>query len=312
MVIARMGVRRPSFMILGAAKCGTTSLNHYLAQHPDVFLTSHMPYEPLFFESEYERGLEYYWRKYYAAWSGEKAVGEARPANLFLPFVPERIRESVPDARFLVVLRNPVDRAFSLWWQRYSNGIEELPFEEALEKNLEQVRSGVTFEGAEGARLWKEHLSPMGGIWGYRLYLDLGYYAGQLKRYFEHFDREQFEIFLYEDLCRDPQEVVARAWRHIGVDPRETSIDRTPQNVASTWMAGRLRRSFRRNRLLRRLPDGLKQRVLDRAARVGSKPEASASARCSLAEHYRPHNRELEGLLGRDLRHWSSQPDAPL
>jgi hypothetical protein len=76
--------RIPTFLLLGAAKCGTTSLAYYLSQHPDVCFSD--PKEPIFFEAEYEKGLDHYWQKYFQAWSGERAIGEGRPWNLYLPF----------------------------------------------------------------------------------------------------------------------------------------------------------------------------------------------------------------------------------
>ena len=306
-----MSSRRPSFLILGAAKCGTTSLRHQLGRHPDVFVTEPMPREPVFFESQFERGLEFYLERYYAGWQGEKAAGESRPANLLLPFVPPRIRALLPDARFLVILRNPVERAWSHWWQRYSLGVESQRFEPALQRNLAQIHSGLRFEGEKGARLWKERLSPMGGIPSLRLYLDLGDYAAQLRQYFDLFDRERFRIFLTEDLQRSPARVLEEAWAHIGVDPRAGSPDAERQNVAVTRLAGRLRRAFRRHRVLRRTPAPMKRAGLALAGRLGSPPAMSAETREWLTAHYREPNRELEDLLDRDLGHWQSPPAGP-
>src|SRR5687768_11767835 len=92
---------RPNFLILGAARSGTTTLHEYLPLHPDVYMS--MPKEPLFFEAEYRRGLDYYWRTYFRGWRGQQLVGEARVANLLLPFVVDRIAESVPDAKLIVI-----------------------------------------------------------------------------------------------------------------------------------------------------------------------------------------------------------------
>jgi len=98
-------MKRPDFVILGAAKCGTTSLYAYLGQHPDVFLSCTSPStdETFFFETEYERGWQYYWDRYCQGWNGEKVVGASRAFNLLLPFVTSRIRESLPKARLIAV-----------------------------------------------------------------------------------------------------------------------------------------------------------------------------------------------------------------
>jgi hypothetical protein len=93
-------VKGPNFFILGAAKCGTSSLRGYLSRHPEVFMSD--PKEPFFFEAEYEKGFDFYWRRYFSDWQGEPAIGEARHRNLFLPYVTKRIAASVPDAKLLM------------------------------------------------------------------------------------------------------------------------------------------------------------------------------------------------------------------
>jgi hypothetical protein len=92
--------RLPSFFILGAAKCGTTSLHGYFGQHPEICVSE--PKEPLYFESEYERGVSYYFNRYFGHWSGEPIVGDARHRNLYLPYVPDRIFRYNPSARLIV------------------------------------------------------------------------------------------------------------------------------------------------------------------------------------------------------------------
>ena len=132
-----------NFFILGAGRRGTTSLYQYLSQHPDVLMST--PKEPVFFEAEYENGLAYYRDRYLKGWNGESALGEARPANLLLPYVAPRIRENFPDAKLVAILRNPVDRAYSHWWVKYCDGIEKRAFVAAVEENLARIASGVRF-----------------------------------------------------------------------------------------------------------------------------------------------------------------------
>ena len=114
-------MNRPTFFILGTSKAGTTSLHHYLAQHPDILMSD--PKEPPYFRLEYERGAEYYWRTYYRRWSGQRQVGDGSPQNLYLPFVAPRIAASVPDAKLIVLCRHPVDRAVSAWWHNSRAGL---------------------------------------------------------------------------------------------------------------------------------------------------------------------------------------------
>ncbi len=128
----------PNFFILGAARYGTTSLYRYMQRHPDVFMSS--PKEPKFFEAEWDRGADYYWRRYFSGWGGEPVVGEARPANLFLPYVPERVHRLAPDAKLVVILRDPVQRAYSQWRLARLDGLDPAGFAEAIEDNLASLR----------------------------------------------------------------------------------------------------------------------------------------------------------------------------
>lgn len=93
----------PDFFILGAAKCGTTSLHAWLDFHPDILMSD--PKEPFFFEAEYERGREYYRETYFKHWQGQPLTGDARHRNLYFSYIPERIRELNPAARFIILLR---------------------------------------------------------------------------------------------------------------------------------------------------------------------------------------------------------------
>src|SRR5204862_1223537 len=108
----------PSFFVVGAAKSGTTSLHVYLDQHPDIFMSK--PKEPFFFEAEYDRGPEYYYRRYFGGWNGQREVGESRHRNLYFPYIPARIHSYNPNARIIAVLRNPAERAISHWWHWYA------------------------------------------------------------------------------------------------------------------------------------------------------------------------------------------------
>jgi hypothetical protein len=119
-------MRLPSFMVLGAGKAGTTSLYYYLAQHPEVFMCS--PKEPPFFQTEYELGAEYYWRTHFRGYRGQRHAGEAAHHNLHLPYVTERIAATVPDASFIVLCRNPIERALSAYWHNVTRGVERSSF----------------------------------------------------------------------------------------------------------------------------------------------------------------------------------------
>jgi len=311
----RASVELPNFLILGAAKSGTTSLYYYVGQHPDVCLSQ--PKEPLFFESEYERGLGFYWERYFGQCNGQSAIGEARVYNLYLPYVPQRIRDSLPHARFIAVLRDPVDRAYSHWWHRYTRRIERLSFEDAVADNLETLRAGPRFEGDAGALEWQRGLFRNMNGTRYRTYVDLGYYAEQLGRYLELFPRERLKVILYEELVSDPAAVARDVWGFLGVDPEVELEDLRAQNVANPsltpWYERALLRAYKASNLGVVLPASWKLRA--RAAEAAlrdwleedpiDRPPLAAETRRDLGEHFAAHNETLAALLGRDLSHWS-------
>ncbi len=150
-----------NLFLLGAAKCGTTSLHYLLDQHPDICMAN--PKEPLFFEAEYEKGLEYYQRTYFTGCNAEPVIGESRTRNLFLPYVPGRIHETFPEAKFIVVLRNPVERAYSHWHHWSASGVEKLEFGEAVKQNLKWLDENSSLSMEEYIRLHMQTLDMKNG-----------------------------------------------------------------------------------------------------------------------------------------------------
>lgn len=302
-------MNKPNFLVLGAAKAGTSSLCHYLGQNPEVFIPEVK--EPIFFDAEYHKGLDYYWHRYFAGWSGEPAVGEGRVFNLCLPFVPSRIKESLPEAKLIAVLRHPVDRAYSHWWHRFSYRDEDLPFGEAIQKNFERIANGILFEGDEGARVWQEGLvHPHAMATTYRLYLDVGLYAQHIRRYRDLFSPTQLKVLFYEDLRSDPQALVRDIWEFLGVRTDVELLDIDPQNTARTT-----RRSWLESQMGKILPGrdllGITPKPFKRPAswlfreKSAVQPPMDPNMRQALIDYYRQANRELEPLVGRDLSAWN-------
>lgn len=301
-------MRPPDFLLLGGAKCGTTSLYHSLGQHPDLLFSE--PKEPTFFEAEFERGLEHYWTRYFSHWKGERVVGDARVYHLYLPYVAPRIRELAPGARLIAILRHPVERAHSLWWHRHALDLEPRSFEDALDENRRRLATGETFEGEEGARAWQRGLYRNSNGTRIGTYLDGGYYAEQLGRYRALFPPEQIKVLFFEDLSRDPAAVCGEIFRFLGLEPT-ADVDTTPQNPARTRRRGRSARLLRQlaesSRLGSRVPAPVRRRLrFLMQGRAIERPRLAATTRRDLLEHYRAPNRRLEELLGRDLSHWNA------
>jgi hypothetical protein len=196
----------PNFLIIGAARCGTTTLYSHLQTHPDVYLPLTKRPEPHFFlkEAEYSQGLPYYEQRFFAAWHGQRAVGEASTSYVYGEQVPGRVAGALPGVRLICMLRNPVERAFSGYWHSVVSGLETLSFEDALAQ--EQTRK-IEFAG-----------TPLGEIAPFA-YVERGLYHQQLTRWLTMFDRSRLQIILLEDLLARPQQTCSDVASFLGIDP---------------------------------------------------------------------------------------------
>ena len=295
-------MNKPNFLVLGAAKSGTTSLYHCLNQHPDICMS--MPKEPRYFEKEYGNGIDFYWEKYFSHYKNETKIGEARAVHLYLPYVPERIYETIPDAKLLVILRHPIERAISLWWELYRNKLEPLYFDEAIAENKKRLQESIFFEGEMGEKIWLGDSSKyFGSKSRHRIYMDMGYYAEQLQRYYDLFPKENIKVLLLEDFSANQQAVMNEVFCFLGVSPMELK-DTTPQRVGLTTGQHYFRKLRKKHRIYKRLPKKLMLKLLGKWSR--SKPKIDSTTREWLVAHYREHNLQLQNLLNRDLSHWNS------
>ncbi len=251
----------PDFYIIGAMKCGTTSLYMYLEPHPDVAPASEK--EIHYFNTDRDLGLNYFKSHFPPRSSleardtplGRQLVGEATPDYIFHPAAPRLCRELTPDAKLILLMRNPVDRAFSHWKQGHRFGFETESFETAIE--LEEARIG----NAEAELLADpHHYSYAHHLYSY---LARGYYAKQIKNWLQYFPKEQFMFIRAEDMFEDGLGVYQNVTRFLGI---------------SDWVPEDFSLKFK-----------------------GVEGDINPETREKLVEHFRPHNEELYELLGRDL-----------
>ncbi len=201
--------RLPDFLILGAQKAGTTSLFDYVCQHPQVCPPFHK--EVHYFDLSYRRGLA--WYRAHFSLSGKAAhslTGEASPYYLYHPRVAERVARDLPEAKLLVLLRNPVDRAYSHYRfnQRWNN-VNAPTFLEAIDREPELIRP-------EKERMRKDPAYQSYALQHYS-YLDRGNYAVQLRHWFRHVDRSRFLILKSEDLFQDPEPTMQKVFSFLGL-----------------------------------------------------------------------------------------------
>ena len=200
----------PGFLILGAQKAGTTALYAYLRRHPAI--TGPSWKEVSFFDRHWARGEAWYRGNFpNLARTRGKLVGEASPSYVFHPLAPQRVRELVPEARLVVLVRNPVDRALSHYNHEVALGREPLSFEDALEAEEERLRG-------EEERMVADPRYFSRGWWSHT-YKARGRYAEQLERWLAVFPREQLLVLPSDDLGADPAAAHARVLEFLGAAP---------------------------------------------------------------------------------------------
>lgn len=216
----------PNFLIIGAARTGTTSLYQNLQSHPDVYLPKSKRPEPHFFlrAEAYARGLSWYEQQYFSQWSGQKAVGEASTSYFFGNQVPGRIAASLPECRFVLMLRDPVDRAYSNYWHSVNSGLETLRFDEAVARENERTAALAGTDMAE--------TKPYS-------YLARSLYAEQFERWLSHFGIDRFCVLFFEDYVRSIEACLLELSGFLGIDAQGFSAamafsanKSTPEGVA--------------------------------------------------------------------------------
>lgn len=302
-MVAERVQARPTFFIVGAPKCGTTSLADFLGQHPDVFMPEvKEPHDfgrdltPLAFAGDTAAYLRSF------AGAGARRCGEASTWYLYASTAAEEIRAFAPDARIVVMFRDPVDVVHALHSQMVFSGEEPIhDFAEAMRRRLGD-EPGATDGPGIGRR---EALN----------YRRVVAFAPQLARYLRVFGRDRLHVIIFDDFVRDAaasyREVLSFLALDAGFEPDWTVRNRN--KVARSPLLGRTLARVRGSRRLK----GLGHRLLSPQARSrivstlhwlnagrAPRPPIPPALRRTLRAEFAPGVRELEQLLQRDLSAW--------
>lgn len=293
----------PNFFIVGAAKAGTTSLSNYLSQHPQIYLPSLK--EPKYFSSFFNKfphqgpndqvvdamvvsDLAAY-RTLYATAGNCLARGEASVDYLYFPGVAEKIHALIPNPKIIILLRNPVERAFSAYSHMVRDSREGLSFEAALHAEKQREEANWEF-------FWR--------------YQEVGFYSHQVQRYLEVFGPELVSVFLFEDFTREPHRICQEIFSILAVDPNYSPDVSKRLNRSGKPRANFLHFLFNRQNWLKSalrplLPDGIKTRLKSQVESFNlEKIQMNVATRRHLASVYRADILRLQELLGRDLSRW--------
>jgi len=268
--------RLPQFVIIGAVKGATTWIHNQLRDNPGVYLPAP---EPHFFSQEYDRGIDHY-RSFFDGAAPHQLLGEKSADYLAHPLAAQRMASILPQARLVVQLRNPVDRAYSDYKMLF--------------------RRGTVTQGPEAYLDGRPNDQPR--------FLEDGLYARHLRRWLDHFSADQMEIILFEDVKSAPQDTVAAVSAHIGAPFHySTEVGAAPRNDSSkrflplpvrTALAPLkdAARPFRGNAMF--------EKVRGLFARQIEYPALPEALRARMLDYYARDVEDLETLIGRDLSHW--------
>jgi hypothetical protein len=298
---------RPNFFIVGAPKCGTTAMNDYLAAHPDIFMA---PKELHYFGSDLQYAAWFHRKtlnEYLAAfseWRGQKRIGEASVWYLYSQQAAQEIKTFAPDARIIIMLRNPVDMLYSNYHQFLYNGNEDLPtFKEALEAEADRKRN---------QRLPRD-VSLVQGLY----YRETAAYTDQVRRYFDLFGREAVQVIIFDDFKNHIADVYRQTLEFLEVDPsfaptfqvinpnkraRSTHL-RALLNAQPNWY----RQAFlplARRVVPQRMRRHLRQTLRNLNTEYVPREPLEEELRAQLQREFLPEVKRLSELLGRDLMHW--------
>ncbi|MGF1604220.1 MAG: sulfotransferase [Thermosynechococcaceae cyanobacterium] len=290
----------PNFLVIGAAKSGTTALHHYLQQHPQVYMTPEK--ETNFFafigedlqfqgpgDAEINRFSITHFEDYaaqFAAVTDEIAIGEACPLYLYHPKAPERIQANIPNAKLIVILRSPVERAYANFLHLVRDGREPHEnFAHALKEEPQRIQEN-----------WE-------WFWHYR---QQGFYAMQLQRYCDRFPSDQLKIYLYEDLIQTPQTLLQGIFHYLEVDasfkPNMTIRPNKSGMPKNRLMHQILTQPNPLKSILKPLfPAHLRQKIQHQNL---GKPQISPEVRQSLAALYQEDILRCQDIIQRDLTAW--------
>ena len=199
----------PDFLIIGAQKAGTTTLFDCLRQHPQISMPGVK--EVHFFDLNYDKGVSWYKQFFRRKVSfGRRISGEASPYYLFHPLVPERVSRHVPQVKLIVLLRNPVDRAYSHFRHEIKHNTENLSsFEEAIKQEAERVLPAEELLIAGKVQRSSDHQCYS--------YIGRGMYARQVEHWLKYFLRSQMLFVKSEDFFSNPKEELAAIYRFLEV-----------------------------------------------------------------------------------------------
>lgn len=282
--------------IVGAQKCGTTSLLRYMSEHPDIL--GHQQIEMSFFSKdiEYKEGYSKAWRKYYHSSDKKEPVVIAKNSHMYSNTQAiERLYHHNSACKFILIIRNPVDRAYSSYLMEKNAWGQEYSFDKTITNSLKKKDD-----------------------WHYRIYLEFGIYHYHIEKILKYFGGN-FSVIKLDDLIETPEETVMKLYTFLGVHnhflPDLSKLHNVTTKVWSEWYGEKIQQLFRENNIINRkvksiisnsITYKLGQFLRNINRKKGTHEKMSSNTREKLVEFYRPHNAQLSRMLNIDINEWDN------
>jgi hypothetical protein len=287
----------PNLFIIGVPKAGTTSIARYLQEHPDILVSK--PKETCFHILEYDRGLKYYLQKYFNEYSGQQVVCDASIMNMyFSELTASKIHRDFPECKLLVILRDPVERAYSDYRSAANDGLETLSFEKAFEAENSRLKNDQ----------WPLHV---------RMYFERGMYFKQIQKYLDYFDLKKIKFVIYEEFFNDPFQGILDLLKFLEVTEDfkidvKKAYNKNEWQVRNIYLQRFLRPDHKIGTIVKKiLPDSLRLRGKDKLLKLKQynlkKTEWSRiddKFKKHLSEYYAESNHNIEKYLGIQVSKW--------
>ncbi|NES76458.1 MULTISPECIES: sulfotransferase [unclassified Okeania] len=304
---------KPSFFIVGAPKCGTTAMCKYLNRHPEIYIP---PIKEIkYFDTDFKWKIKAKNLEEYLAFFDDglgKICGEGSPSYFYSKQAATEIYNFNPDAKIIIMLREPVSLLYSYHSQKLFNGSSEdiQDFREALEAEPERRL---------GKRIPKKCKSA-----NQLFYTDVVKFTENIQRYFDKFGRERVHIIIYDDFIADLPKVYEKTLKFLEVDSTfQTEFNRINSNkkVRNVALQQLLKyppaKILEFGKFLLPLPRSMRQSILERVksslksfnTQKVKRPPLDPEYRRSLQKKFAPEIEKLSILLERDLTHWSQSSD---
>lgn len=284
-------MKKPNFFIVGQTKSATTSLKESLIQHPEIFISKKGP--GYFGWHKWYNNDDEYLKKFDGV-SNEKMIGEKATDYLSCPDTAQRIKHFSPDAKIMMMLRNPVDMMYSLHAsQLYKETFENLEdFEEALKAEEQRKK-----ENADSPGKWDPH----------NFYREVSRYPKQVKTYFDVFGKENVMVIIFDDFVANPELTYKKILEFLGVDPTFKPVF-VLHNAARRYRSRKLQSAMKKNTLglrgvLNKIPGSSSAfRAINQPIR--KQKTMNAELRKKLQKDVKSEVDELGKMLNRDLSFW--------